>query len=434
MSKYEPLGKHLAKANEERIKMTFEEIERLGVTLPDYMRKHQAGWYGTAEGSPTHKQKQAWQDHGYTVETVDLKEKEVTFIKVDAQRQRKAPRRATSGIDINKMAVVLLWAGGYVKKRIGHELFNLTKNPIDGRFYGNCPETNNMPIHRFGAKNADKSIDGILVVYAQKKEKSGDYEIIGFAPSATVYREGQSGEGMSRTFPDTNGEDETSGYCVASDTLYDLQDRVNKFTIIKSKDSNPFRNQRIYADQHPELLRKIADYVEGIMEGKEILDNDLDDQDEIQRAEPATPKEIADAPDRPLAIVSGSQGKGVGKDSRYSKAALMQANFKCQVDESHETFKTRIGNWYMEGHHLIPCTLGNAEYFKDKYGKNIDCTANIISLCPTCHRAVHFGEEQTKITILTKLYAKQKEKLANAGIPITLEELIGLYINKESGQ
>jgi len=97
--------------------------------IPAYMKKHPAGWYGTAEGSPTHKQKQAWEDHGYTVETVDIPKGEVTFIKLGEDKQRKARQRSNE-IDINKMAVVLLWAGSYVKTRIGHELFNLTKNPI----------------------------------------------------------------------------------------------------------------------------------------------------------------------------------------------------------------------------------------------------------------------------------------------------------------
>jgi 5-methylcytosine-specific restriction protein A len=337
------------------------------------------------------------------------------------------PIKSKHGINIKKMVVVLLGAGKYVKTRIGHELFNMKPNPIDEKFYGYCPDTPNMPINRFGARNADKSIDGILVVYAKKKEQGSDYEITGFAPNATVFREGQSGKGMCRTFRDKNGQEETSGYSVVSSTLYNLENKANKFTITKGKDTNPFRNQRIYAEQHPDLLKKIAAYCENIMDDKEMLDDDFGEQEEIQKAEPATRREIEGSAGRELSIANGRQGQSVRKIMGISKAALVAASFKCLANPGHETFFTNQGKQYMEGHHLIPCTLANAKYYKEKYGKNIDCFENIASLCPTCHRAVHFGDEQTRTKILTKLHALQETKLRSVGIPIMLEELLGLY-------
>lgn len=531
LCKYEPLGQYLQRKDENRITMTFEQIEGvLGSSLPDYFKQYPAGWYGTAEGSPTHKQKEAWQSHGYIVETVDLNKKEVTFIKQGEERQRKEKQYSSepyyytitksffdsgitmppsrvddflfgeeiplgegrkmtvtlagrdyestlryaphtrakdhhalrfnsellkelqqnfvvgdrilikpiargrieiskdeSIIDINKMVVVALWIGKYNDERGGHELFNLTKNPIDGRFYGNCPETDNMPIQNFGAKSSDEYIDGITVVYATKKKNSSDYEIIAFAPDARVFAKGQSGAGLSRTFIDKIGKEETASYSVVSDTLYNFEDKANKFTIPKSKNKNPFRNQRIYADKHPVLMKDIANYIENILVGKEIMDDDIDEQDEIQRAEPTTQKEIEGSADRPLTIVNGAQGKKFGKDSKYSKAAIDMANYECQADGC-KTFKNRKGNPYMEGHHLIPCTLTNAQYFKDKYNKNIDCVENIVCICPTCHRAIHFGDEPTRTEILKKLFTpKRAEALKKVGIPITLEELLKLY-------
>ena len=90
MSKYEPLGKHLAANNQERITMTFEDIEKaLGFALRKYMRTYPAAWYGTADGSKTHVAKRVWHEHGYSVETVDLKQRVVTFIKLGEERQRK---------------------------------------------------------------------------------------------------------------------------------------------------------------------------------------------------------------------------------------------------------------------------------------------------------------------------------------------------------
>ena len=145
------------------------------------------------------------------------------------------PIKSGHKINIKKMVVVLLGAGKYVKDRIGHERFNMKRNPIDGKYYGYCPHTLNMPINRFGARNADKSIDGILAVYAKKKEQSSDYEIIGFAPNATVFRKGQSGKGMHRTFRDKNGQKETAGYSVVSSTLRNLEDEAIKLTIGRAR-------------------------------------------------------------------------------------------------------------------------------------------------------------------------------------------------------
>jgi len=83
MSKYEPLGKYLENTRKNNIRLTFKEIETiLQFKLPKYLYKYPAGWYGTAEGSPTHRQKVVWCKYGYQVETVDLIELYVVFRKL----------------------------------------------------------------------------------------------------------------------------------------------------------------------------------------------------------------------------------------------------------------------------------------------------------------------------------------------------------------
>ena len=81
----------------------------------------------------------------------------------------------------------------------------------------------------------------------------------------------------------------------------------------------------------------------------------------------------------------------------------------------------------MEGHHLIPCTCSNAEYIWDKFNANIDCLENIVSLCPTCHRLIHFGSEEERNEVLAKFYEQQIVDLKNVGIEISLEKLLGFY-------
>lgn len=82
-SKYEPLGKYLENVGKSKITLTFSEIEDiLGFELPKYLYQYPAGWYGTAEGSPTHRQKAVWNAYGYQVENVDLYRKTVVFYKL----------------------------------------------------------------------------------------------------------------------------------------------------------------------------------------------------------------------------------------------------------------------------------------------------------------------------------------------------------------
>lgn len=81
----------------------------------------------------------------------------------------------------------------------------------------------------------------------------------------------------------------------------------------------------------------------------------------------------------------------------------------------------------MEGHHLIPCTSSNAELFWSKFKRNIDCVENIICLCPTCHRRIHFGSKEERDTIIKSLYQKQISSLKAVGLDIAFEELLALY-------
>ncbi|MDE7073949.1 MAG: HNH endonuclease, partial [Odoribacter sp.] len=107
--------------------------------------------------------------------------------------------------------------------------------------------------------------------------------------------------------------------------------------------------------------------------------------------------------------------------------ALIHAEYKCAADSRHTTFTTAQGVPYMEGHHLIPCTPANARHFWDTKGRNIDCESNIVCLCPTCHRQIHYGTHDEKKALIEFLFNKQKAKLRSVGLDISLEELWGLY-------
>ena len=72
----------------------------------------------------------------------------------------------------------------------------------------------------------------------------------------------------------------------------------------------------------------------------------------------------------------------------------------------------------MEAHHLIPLK------FQDDFHYSIDVPANIVSLCPNCHREVHFGNPDK---ILELLLEKHKDELEKYEISVDLEELKSIY-------
>lgn len=100
--------------------------------------------------------------------------------------------------------------------------------------------------------------------------------------------------------------------------------------------------------------------------------------------------------------------------------ALGIAEFKCETDNSHKTFKRKKdGVPYTEPHHLIPMSK------QDEFEYSIDIEENIVSLCSHCHNEIHYGENAEEL--ITKLYLERKDKLAEKSIDITLEKLLGYY-------
>lgn len=331
-------------------------------------------------------------------------------------------------INKEKLLVVDLNSGRYAIENIGHELFNLDKNPIDNKFYGYCPPWDGVEISKFGAKKSDEYIDGVTVIYVSKMEGSNDREIIGFCLNARVFRLGQSGEELNR-FIKKDNEVKSASFSIVSDNLRDLRKLQSKFEI-KIKDYNlyMFRKQRFYGGKYPKLDDRIELYLKTYLENKTLLDNDgTEEQEAIQASSSASESEIEHALTRNLQIVDGNHGKMIRKNSRVSKAAIIAANYICMTNLNHTSFLTKHQVFYMEGHHLIPCTVQNSEFFWNKFQRNIDCFENIVSLCPNCHRAIHYGDWDCKSKLIKVLFEKQKGKLYRVGIMITLEELLDLY-------
>jgi len=89
--------------------------------------------------------------------------------------------------------------------------------------------------------------------------------------------------------------------------------------------------------------------------------------------------------------------KRIKRDAKVILEAKKRDNFICQVNKEHITFKSK-GQNYVEGHHIIPM------YQQKNYDFILDSIDNILSLCPTCHREIHYSDNKKKI--LDKVYSK----------------------------
>ena len=323
------------------------------------------------------------------------------------------------------MVIVDLGAGRWVLTKTGHECYNLEPNPHDGKFYGYCPPHGSLNIERLGAKSSDAYVEGVIIVYTQKVRGSSNREIIAFTDNAKVYRDTHTEPELDRKIIE-DGEEVDCSYCIVSDNLYNLREYPFKFIIDTSARPKMFRMQRFYKGTYAYLDKDIIDYLEKYLD--DTSDEDtlvfqrIVQEEAVNNEEPVS----NNSEKEPQFVVSGGS-KAVSKNAHVSKLALLHSGFNCAGDASHKTFQTSKGVQYMEGHHLIPCTYSNAVKYWEERGRNIDCEENIVCLCPTCHRQVHFGSKEERESILKVLYSQQIKKLDSAGLALSFEELIALY-------
>lgn len=106
-----------------------------------------------------------------------------------------------------------------------------------------------------------------------------------------------------------------------------------------------------------------------------------------------------------------------------SQQAKINANWTCEYDQNHKTFISGINRKpYVEAHHLIPMLA------QIDFENTIDFADNIVSLCPTCHRNIHYGTINEKEKMLKFFFKNRKLKYPNYGIAIDLTDLKGYYL------
>ena len=106
-------------------------------------------------------------------------------------------------------------------------------------------------------------------------------------------------------------------------------------------------------------------------------------------------------------------------------------SYKCQIDPRHETFfveskDDKDNKLYVEGHHIIPLSM------QSQFSNSLDCYANILILCPTCHRLMHYGRKREKEKILDRLYDERSERYSHSGLEMSRGDFISLINSQQS--
>lgn len=128
---------------------------------------------------------------------------------------------------------------------------------------------------------------------------------------------------------------------------------------------------------------------------------------------------VYDHPVQVPAIIEVTELK-VQRDDMVLERALNLVGHVCELNCTHELFFRKDGEcYYTEGHHLIPLR------YQNEFEYSLDVEANIVSLCPACHRLLHYGQGyENKIRELLK---KRKNRLEQCNIRISEERLLEMY-------
>ena len=105
------------------------------------------------------------------------------------------------------------------------------------------------------------------------------------------------------------------------------------------------------------------------------------------------------------------------RDARVITQAKQRDGFECIISPTHKTFLSK-GKNYVEGHHIIPM------FQQKNYTFHLDDVENIVSLCPTCHREMHSGDD--KRAILSAVYDKNRTYMQKH--KVELDDLYKMYL------
>ena len=105
------------------------------------------------------------------------------------------------------------------------------------------------------------------------------------------------------------------------------------------------------------------------------------------------------------------------------KQTIELALYKCEIDATHKSFIAEsTQQMYMEGHHAIPL------HFQSQFENSLDVYANIVCLCPLCHKQIHHGLKQDRIQLMNMIYELRAQRLNKSGIHIDQMDFVQMAL------
>ena len=154
------------------------------------------------------------------------------------------------------------------------------------------------------------------------------------------------------------------------------------------------------------------------------------EESEREDAFQATAMEIADGPlldagpDVPCPVASSQQASATTRprrDPQIAATSIALAGFKCESECGRALFRSaKSEKNYVEAHHLVPLSA------QAQFPYSLDVSANIVALCPHCHKVAHHAHNDVRRPMLAKLLDLRRSRLKSCGIDVQ-GELIELY-------
>lgn len=154
-----------------------------------------------------------------------------------------------------------------------------------------------------------------------------------------------------------------------------------------------------------------------------LIEKELDEQKyQVEVQEETEDYFVNDGPlQKPVKDKNSKSGSYL-RNPRFAQEALKRAGYECELNSEHKTFIVRNSNHqFVEAHHLIPMSA------QDDFKYSLDVPENIISVCPNCHRKVHYSNRDETIKLIKSLFEKRERGLISRGIVIDLKKLLEYY-------
>lgn len=111
------------------------------------------------------------------------------------------------------------------------------------------------------------------------------------------------------------------------------------------------------------------------------------------------------------------------RSSIIKMQSIESAAYTCELFPEHKSFVAKnTEKPYMEGHHALPLSL------QPRFRYSLDIYANIICLCPICHKMMHYGLDSEKSKAIDKIYYDRADRLANSGIVLSKDDFKKMVI------